>query len=344
MRVVVTGAGGFIGAAVLARLVAAGDDVIGVLRRPPAPASGPNLRWLVADLSDDAGLAAARAAAAEADCVVHLAALRKQWGVPAPVRRRVNVESGVALVRAMAAGRHFLFVSTAGVHGDSTGRRVGVASPLAPYDPYTASKAEAEREIRAAALEARVVSTVARPGVVYGPGDTYGMVANMARLIARRRFVVVGNGRNRLNPIYIDDLASGLARTLVDQRAADRDLLFCGAEIVSVRDLAERLARETGRRAPRRIPSLPVRVAAAAMEGIWIRLGIGREPFLTRAKVRMMTREFVYDRGGTDGAAPLEPEVGVAEGVRRTVAWLKHRGLLAGALAAGIACVHSMIA
>ena len=200
MRVVVTGAGGLIGAAVLARLVAAGDDVIGVVRRPPAQASGPNLRWLVADLIDDAGLAAARAAAQEADCVVHLAALRKQWGVPAPLLRRANVESGVALVRAMAAGRHFLFVSTAGVHGDSTGRRVGVASPLAPYDPYTASKAEAEREIRAAALEAGVAVTVARPGVVYGPGDTYGMVANMARLIARRRFVVVGSGRNRAEP------------------------------------------------------------------------------------------------------------------------------------------------
>ena len=111
-----------------------------------------------------------------------------------------------------------------------------------------------------------------------------------------------------------------------------------------MRDLAERLARELGRRAPRRIPSLPVRAAAGAMEGIWSRLGIDREPFLTRAKVRMMTREFVYDRGGTGAAAPLEPEVGVGEGVRRTVAWLKRRGLLAWALAASIACVHSMCA
>lgn len=252
MRVLVTGAAGFVGRAVCGELIAGGHDVRALVRRPGS--EPPRTRAVVADLTDEQALRAAVAQAAP-EGVVHLAAeIATQRD--AKRIREVNVEGTRRLLAACeAAGApRFLFVSTV-VTGDAGGQLLTEERPLPVRTAYGQSKQEGEQLLAESGLHGIVI----RPGHVYGPGGWY---AEEVLPLLRRpgRFAVVGSGGNWWDVVHVDDVARAIALAL--EQAPDGALYHVADdEPIRLYDFMALTAAELGRKRPRRVPAPLARIA-----------------------------------------------------------------------------------
>jgi len=327
MNVFISGATGFIGGAVARALARAGHGVAAVARRTPA-AAVPGVRFVPGDLAADGGLDAAHEALRGAQVIVHLAALRKDWGLPPSTVARVNVESGVHLLERASRLERFVFASSVGVHGFTLGSPIDEASPMRPYDSYGAAKVAAEQRLLAAAAARGVPLVIVRPGIVYGPGDGYGMVTNMIRMIAARRFVLIGPGTNRVQILYVDDLATVVLAAATRREAADQAFVVSGREAIPLRDLAARIALALGvRLPPLHVPERALRLVASALERAGRLRRTRTEPFVTHAKLNLMTRDYLCDTTKARSLLGFEPIVTMSDGIDRTVAWCRAVGV-----------------
>jgi nucleoside-diphosphate-sugar epimerase len=198
---------------------------------------------------------------------------------------------------------------------------------MRPYDSYGAAKVAAEQRLAAAAGARGVPLVIARPGIVYGPGDGYGMITNMIRMIAARRFLLIGPGRNRVQILYVDDLAAALVATSTRPEAAGQAFVLTGREESALRDLAARIAAALGTRLPPlHVPEPPARLIASALERAGRLRGTATEPFVTHSKLNLMTREYLCDTAKARTLLGFEPVVAMPDGIDRTVAWLQTAG------------------
>lgn len=267
MRVVITGATGFVGRALLARMVrTTGWDPHPVVRA--AAAAPPGTRALVVP----EGLAPTtdwRGVLAGADAVVHLAArvhvMRETAADPLAEFRRVNVAGTERLARdAVAAGvRRFVFVSSIKVNGEWTaqGRPFRAADAPAPRDAYGVSKAEAEAALWRIAAETGLEVVIVRPPLVYGPGVKANFRA-LLRLVARGVPLPLGAVRNLRSLVAVDNLADLLLTAVDHQAAAGRTFLASDDEDLSTPELLRRIGRALGR--PARLVAVPPGLLRAA--------------------------------------------------------------------------------
>ncbi|SOD98809.1 NAD-dependent epimerase/dehydratase family protein [Caenispirillum bisanense] len=267
-RVVVTGAAGFVGRALCARLAADGWQVTALVRRPSPDLPAGVAARVVGDLAaPDADLAAL---VAGADAVAHLAAkVHVMRPTPADEAdfRRVNTDLTRRLAEAAAAAgvRRFLFLSTIKVNGDGTapGRPYRADDPPAPTDAYGRSKAEAEAALAAvAAAHPGFETVVIRPPVVYGPGVAANIAA-LARLCDTGLPLPFGATRNARSLISVDNLTDAAAVALAAPAAGQRTYLVRDGEDVSTGELIRRLRRAQGR--PARLVPVPQGAMTAAL-------------------------------------------------------------------------------
>ena len=152
---------------------------------------------------------------------------------------------------AAAAGvRRVVHCSTVGVHGDVEHPPANEDAPLRPGDVYQETKLEGERlarEPRPATPASR--SSIARPTGIYGPGDR--RLLKLFRGVARRRFVVLGDGRIYYHLTYIDDLVEGFRLCGEVPAAAGRTYILAGGEVTTLNELVALIAAEAGVAPPR---------------------------------------------------------------------------------------------
>jgi farnesol dehydrogenase len=326
MRVLVTGATGFLGRVVARRLAAHGHE-LRVLARPTSRREGlpDQARIVLGDVTDaEAMLRAADGCGA----LLHLAALVKVW-VPDPgAFDAVNV-GGLqnALAAARAAGARLVYTSSFIALGPSGGGLLDGSRPH-PGPPfrnhYERTKARADAVARAAALGGEDVVTL-YPGVVYGPGDmTEGNI--VARMIADhlsgRLPGLVGPGDRHWSYAFVEDVAEGHALALEKGRPGETFVL--GGQNATLQQVFALVQEISGAKPPRlRIPY----AAASALgwlQWLWAET-TGHPPQLTRGEVGVFREEWACD------SSRAERELGyrcrpLAEGLRRTIDWLRETG------------------
>jgi UDP-glucose 4-epimerase len=264
MRVLVTGAAGFLGSHLCDRLLASSHDVVGVddlssgRLENLAAARAAGLSFSRFDVTNDT--LDELVARARPEVVCHLA------GTPAG-DPRVDVVGAVAVLSVAAAAgvRKVVLAGDAAVYGRPRSLPVSERAGLAPLTPYAASRAAVEQY--AGAFPGLAVTTLVL-GQVFGPRRTTGAVAGMATSLLRgEQLVLPGDGSPRLDLLYVDDAVDAFVRALGP--AGDGRRLNVGSGVgVSLRQLHTLLAGLTS------TPDEP-RLAAAARTAPDVVLEVG---------------------------------------------------------------------
>ncbi len=255
MRVLITGATGFVGHALCHTLRDAGMAVTAAVRAEIFPA--PGIEWrTVGEIGPETDWTAALAGA---DAVVHTAGrahvMKEQKGAdPEALFRRINTEGTLALARqaARAGVKRFVFVSSIKVNGETAdpAHPFCAGDPPAPADPYGRSKAAAEIGLADLGLDL----TVIRPPLVHGPA-VKGNLAALMRLIRLGIPLPLGGIDNRRSVIGRTNLNNALHFLLTHPATIGGTFLIKDGEDVSTPDLIRRLARAMNR--PARLLPIP---------------------------------------------------------------------------------------
>jgi uncharacterized protein YbjT (DUF2867 family) len=237
MRVLVTGATGFVGPKIVAALRDRELDVR-VLARRPERATGLDAEVVRGDVTDPSSLVAAVAGCTH---VIHLVAIIR--GGAADFERVMTEGTRNVVAAAQAAGvTRFVLMSALGTsaHGAV---------------PYYRAKWHEEQAVIDSGLE----YTIFRPSFVFGRG---GALPTFVRQVKLSPLVtVIGDGRQRSQPIAVEDVASTFALAVDDPRAANRTFELGGPDIVDWNELYLTIARVLGK--PRRLVHIPFAVARA---------------------------------------------------------------------------------
>jgi nucleoside-diphosphate-sugar epimerase len=322
----VTGGTGFLGASLTHRLLSDGIRVR-VLARSGArakPLAHLGAEIVIVDINDRV---AVRAAVDSTQVIYHLAGPLLVPGIPAVEYRRTHVLGTELLLDCCkeAPGlQRFVYCSTTGVLGVTGDRPADEDAPFRPTNVYEQAKADAEMAVRRS-WQHGFPAVIARPGLVYGPGDLH--LLPFFRSILRRHFRPIGRRKTWLHPIYIDDMTEALVRCGQASTAIGECFHLAGSEPVTVGDLAAAIARAEGTRLPSgHIPTSTARAVAGL--GDRLPAGLRHHVPLTRSRIDFLTHSRVYDVSKAarllDFAAPTDLSAGLA----RTVAWYRQRGYL----------------
>jgi dihydroflavonol-4-reductase len=329
MTTLVTGATGFVGAAVLRRLVAAGHRVRALVRAGSdrRNLSGIDCETAVGDLTDADSL---HRAVRGCEAVFHAAADYRLW-VPDPEQmNRVNVQGTVDLIRAAtAAGAARIVytssVATLRVRGDGLPADETCEAELADMiGPYKRSKFLAECQVKRLAGEERCPVVIVNPSAPFGPGDvkptpTGRMVVEAA---SGRMPAYIDTG---LNVVHVDDVAAG--HLLAFEKGTVGENYILGGENLPLRRILEIIAQLTGRPPPRmRLPHWLVTPVAHLVEG-YARVAGGREPMITVDAVRMARKRMYFSSEKAQRQLGYAPRPAI-EALRDAIAWFRANGYL----------------
>ncbi|MDQ3515387.1 MAG: SDR family oxidoreductase [Gemmatimonadota bacterium] len=314
MKVLVTGATGFVGRSLISRLaLEKGWLISGAVRRSTDRLPAPAKPIVVGELDGETHWGPA---VSGADVVVHLAArvhvMRDDASDPLKEFREVNVEATGNLARqAAAAGtRRFVLLSSIKVHGES-GAFAESDAP-APVDPYGISKHEAEVRLREVARDRGMEFVIIRPPLVYGPGVKANFLALM-NAVSRRLPLPLGAVDNRRSLVGIDNLVDFVVVCMTHPAAAGEVFLVSDGEDLSTPDLIRRLGRAMGR--PARLMPVPsgLLMAAAAVAG-------------RRDKAQRVLGSLQLDISKARHLLGWVPPISVDEGLRRAASGLGQPG------------------
>ena len=322
--VLVTGATGFVGTALVRELGDSGVRVRAATRRVDPRRGGATLEDVVETPGRGARTDWSRAFAG-VDTVVHLAGLAHDGpGVGAILGRGAARRSELARHRAANAVpthdlageasrrgvRRFVLVSSIRVHGAaSAGRPFRVDDIPAPDDAYGVSKLEAEAALRETASGCAMEFAIVRPPLVYGPG-VRGAFLGLLRAVDRGLPLPLGRAREARSLMSVWNLCDLIRACMVSPRAAGRVLLGSDGADISLVELVRLIAAEMGRR-PRLVP-----IPAALLRGGALLLGRG-------ARVRRLLEPARADISTTRALLDWSPPVALRHAVADTVAWYR---------------------
>lgn len=261
MRVLVTGATGFVGRAVLGRLAASADfEPVAAIRSHALPDCPQNVTAVrTAGLHADTDWSEALDQVA---VVIHGAArvhvMNDTESDPLEAFRKVNVEGTLSLARQAASMgvRRFIFISSIKVNGEGTPINepyLADAQP-APADPYGVSKMEAEQGLRDIAARSEMEVVIIRPTLVYGPGVKANFLS-MMRWLYKGVPLPFGAIHNRRSLVALDNLVDLIVTCIGHPAAANQTFLVSDGEDLSTTQLLIRMGQALGR--PARLLPVP---------------------------------------------------------------------------------------
>ena len=292
----VTGGSGFIGGALVRRLLAEGWSVRALAR---SDSSAAKLRALGAepakgDLED---IDSIRAGAKGSDIAFHAAAAVLDWA-PREEFVRGNVTGTENVLRAAieAGVRRFVHVGTeAALMAGQPLVNVDETAPMRPDSKahYAATKAIAEQRVRTANDDS-FETVVIRPRLVWGPGDTT-ILPGLITAVEKGRFAWIGGGRHLTDTSHVDNVVEGLLLGADRGKPGEAYFVHDGEPVEFRRFVTDLLATRGVTPGDRDTPPVVARLAAPALEGIWKLFRRDSAPPVTRLALWLASQECTID-------------------------------------------------
>jgi nucleoside-diphosphate-sugar epimerase len=327
MRALVTGGGGFLGAAIVRRLVERGDSVRTLQRGRYPGLEALGVECVRGDIADRTVV---DSAVAGCDLVFHVAAKVEMWGPIEPFRLAnvVGTRNVLEAMRRNGGGRLIFTSSPSVVHG---GAGIEGADESLPYpDHYEAAypetKAEAERLVLAA--DSDDLPTVAlRPHLIWGPGDT-NLIPKLVDRARAGQLRLVGDGSNLVDTVVIDNAVDAhlLAadRLAADRACAGRAYFITNGDPRPIAEIINGFVTAAGLDPVTRTIPLGVAVAAGTLFETLHRIKPSpKGPRMTPFLARNLATPHWYDISAARRDLGYEPSVSIEEGMARVRGWFE---------------------
>jgi nucleoside-diphosphate-sugar epimerase len=319
-RILVTGAGGFLGACLVRHLAADGHEVVALGRSISLHEMFRDVRITAktCDLLDTASLSALDVAK-NVDSIVHCAGLSSNWGS----RRAFELNNVTATANLLEqsckwGASHFVYVSSSSVYFrfcDQLQVSENAILPM-PVNDYAWSKVAAEKLVRSAT---DISTTIVRPRGIYGTGDT-ALLPRLARAAARGPVPSFRKGRAVIDLTHVEDVVSAIICILQQsQKAAGSVYNVSGGEAVSIRDIIDRSAKLAGVDVTWREIPWPLAFAGIrAIEGFHKLFRPEVEPIVTAYSAGLLAFSQTLDLSAIRREIGWRPAISFDEGLRRT--------------------------
>lgn len=319
-RILVTGAGGFIGHHLCQDLASHGHEVTGVDLHFPGNVHNrvhENLSPVVCDFRD----AKMDPLLEGIEVVFHLASAHLQTGVPDAEYWNINVHAlrpllEISLRRGVV---HFVHVSSVGVYGNLNAWPADEETPCEPQSIYGETKLAGECEVTKFARESGIPVTIIRPAWVYGPGCP--RTAKIYRALLKRHFVFIGKGSNLRHPIYIADMLDAFRLAMESPAKGVTTYLIAGEQVVTANELVDTFCRALDVPRPGiRIPYW-TGVGIATCSEFLFRL-IGKEPPISRRSLEFFDTNNAFDISKAKKGLGFHPGYTLMDGLRDSKGWI----------------------
>jgi nucleoside-diphosphate-sugar epimerase len=259
LKILVTGATGFVGSPLVQLLSSQGHQVIGAVRAAPSPGEFFFELELKA-VGDIHGSLDWMPYLTGVEALVHLAnrahVMNESDANPLALYRSINTDGTLQLAhQAAAAGvKRFIFISSVKVNGESTlpGQKFSPASENIPTDPYSLSKYEAEQGLKELSLKTGMDVVIIRPPLIYGPGVKANFL-KMMQWVEKGIHLPLGSITNQRSLLGIDNLLDFISVCLIHPKAAGQTFLISDDHDVSTTKLLKEIATAM-HRTPRLLP------------------------------------------------------------------------------------------
>jgi nucleoside-diphosphate-sugar epimerase len=330
-KILVTGAAGFLGGALLRRLAAYGCDVTGTVLYPHEAEAlrDEGFKVGILDLTSDEPFDRHLQGM---DIVFGVAAMFRETEHGEKLYTKVNAEGAFKLCQAAArvGVARFVHCSTVGVHGPVVEIPCRETSPYNPADHYQRAKLKGELAILGFARtlpEDGMVVTVNRPAMVYGPGDTRLLL--LFKSILHRKFVMIGWRQVLAHLSYIEDQTDSFLLCAVAPREKVHLEAFniASDRALTTREIVSTIADCGGVALPRfSLPATPFWLAGAVCEAVCMPLGV--RPPLFRRRVGFFMDNRSFDLTKAKKHLDYVSQWDTATGVARTIEWYRQEGFV----------------
>ncbi len=327
MRVLVTGASGFIGRRLVSALVDEGHEVFAFVRKTSNTQSFPDdVEIREGNLLDVPSM---EAAVKDMDAVIHLAAYFDFYPSDVDLLYRTNVDGTRDLMNACVGTtvERFIYCSTTETIGPVRYPPGNEDTELRPQFDYGQSKVLAEKVVREITRDTGLTHVILRPTGVTGEGDLYTGYELIKAINDGAIPVLPGDGEKHIMYTYVGDVVRGFVKALTSKSAENSTLILCPDKPMTYKEVIEFIADTLGVEPPKR--RVPVSVAKLGISLLSPFKNRGRTTFLWHAKtIESMDQERWYTNEKAKRLLNWSPEVTMQEAIRRAIKWYKENDYL----------------
>lgn len=323
MKILITGANGFIGSHLSRHLLALGHEVTGLVRTTSdlKAIKDLHLKLLYGDITRPESLTSAFAGC---DIVVHTAGAVTDWGTMEYFEQH-NLRGVQHIAEAaVAAGvKRLVHISTVAVYGFGVKNAVEDNPTPPSHVGYSTTKLKAVQWLRQYSVEHHLDLVVINPGNVFGPGDEK-FILPYLDLIYQNKFIYVDGGKSLTCPTYIKNLVYGIVQACFSPNASGETFNITDGLHITWRQFTDAFYKQLGKKLIHRsIPRGLVYFAAHRIENIYQFFGIKKSPLLTRYRIDNASLDYHFSIEKAMKLLAYHPPVDFETSIQETVSWYK---------------------
>ena len=327
MKILVTGATGFLGGKTIELILKEGHEVVALVRSTSNTEGLPkNIEVREADLFDVTSL---ESAVQDIDAVIHFAAYFDFYPRDEELMFKVNVEGTKNLMNACVGTQvqRFIYCSTTETMGPIRFPPGTEDTELKPDFSYGESKVQAENAIRDISKDTDLPHIILRPTGVMGEGDLYAMYEVAEQLYKGKVFALPSNLSAQIMYTHVDDVVSGFVAALTPVSALNNTFILCPDEPISWEEFVEVMTTHLGVKPPRlRVPAIFAKFGMVLLSPFKNRK---KNSFFWHGKsVDIMLNDRVYSNDKAKRLLGWTPKVTMVEGFQRAIDWYFENGYL----------------